>query len=237
MSRRADLVRFYDLLDEIEAQLGGRRSLGGCTARLGWPIRGVYFFFEEGEMRSDSGTGPRIVRVGTHGLKIRSKETLWSRLRAHRGTTAGGGDHRQSVFRKLVGEAIGSRLGRTPSSWGLGNSPGAAARSLGVSRAQVRQNEAALERETSTTIGSMSVLWVAVDDDPSPDSLRGRIERGAIALLSNAGRPPFDVPSPGWLGRDSAKERVRESGLWNQDHVDRPYDPSFVASFERLLSG
>ena len=237
MNRLADLVRFYELLAELEAQVGGRRRLGRCAARSGWPRRGVYFFFEDLEMRSDTGAAPRVVRVGTHGLKRGSPRTLWDRLREHRGTTAGGGDHRQSVFRKLVGEAIGSRLGRTPSSWGLGNSPGAAARSLGVSRAQVRQNEAALERETSTTIGLMSVLWVAVDDDPSPDSLRGRIERGAIALLSNAGRPPFDDPSPKWLGRDSARDRVRESGLWNQDHVDRPYDPSFVASFERLLSG
>ena len=31
-----------------------------------WPQRGVYFFMEDGEERSDSGSGLRIVRVGTH---------------------------------------------------------------------------------------------------------------------------------------------------------------------------
>lgn len=235
MSRLGDLVRFYELLDGLEARVGGPRRLGDCTARSGWPDRGVYFFFEDGEMRSDTGTGPRVVRVGTHGLKNGSKETLWSRLRAHRGTSTGGGSHRASVFRRLVGEAIAARTGEPSASWGRGSSPGAAARSTGMSRQKVLEFEAPLELDTSRTIGSMSVLSVEVDDEPSPDSLRGVIERGAIGLLSNAGRMALDPPSTAWLGRDSMSERVRESGLWNQDHVDRAYDRSFVASFERLF--
>ena len=34
-----------------------------------WPARGVYFFREAGESRSDTGEGLRVVRVGTHALK------------------------------------------------------------------------------------------------------------------------------------------------------------------------
>ena len=30
--------------------------------------------------------------------------------------------------------------------------------------------------------------------------MRGYIERNAIALLSNYGKPAIDPPSPGWLG-------------------------------------
>ena len=35
------------------------------AASINWPARGVDFFREAGETRSDTGRGPRIVRVGT----------------------------------------------------------------------------------------------------------------------------------------------------------------------------
>lgn len=65
MSRLDDLVRFYALLDALAAQQGGGRCLGECHGRMPWPKRGVYFFLEPGEVRSDSGVGPRVVRVGS----------------------------------------------------------------------------------------------------------------------------------------------------------------------------
>ena len=77
-----------------------------------WPARGVYFFFEDGEARSTSGTGPRVVRIGTHALTAKSSTTLWNRLAQHRGVVGtGGGNHRGSIFRLLVGEALLRRRG------------------------------------------------------------------------------------------------------------------------------
>ncbi len=32
------------------------------------------------------------------------------------------------------------------------------------------------------------------------------------------------------------KPRIVESGLWNQDHVDQSYDPSFLAVLQKLAS-
>ena len=108
--RLADLRQFYDLLDRLEDRIGGRRQLARCNGRMGWPGRGVYFFFEDGETRSDSGNGPRVVRVGTHALKYGSRASLWGRLAQHRGVVKhGGGNHRGSVFRKLVGSAVTAR--------------------------------------------------------------------------------------------------------------------------------
>jgi hypothetical protein len=46
-----DLDRFYSLLRQLETALGGTRMLADCHGRLGWPQRGVYFFFEPGEFR------------------------------------------------------------------------------------------------------------------------------------------------------------------------------------------
>ena len=61
---------------------------------MSWPKRGVHFFREPGEVRTDSGTGPRVVHVGTHALKAGSQTKLWDRLSQHRGAKRSGiGNH------------------------------------------------------------------------------------------------------------------------------------------------
>jgi hypothetical protein len=182
---------------------------------------------EDGEIRSDSGTGHRIVRVGTHALTKGSGTKLWSRLSQHRGQQkTGGGNHRGSIFRLIVGTAMMARDGLDFPSWGNGrNAP-----------ADVRAGEIALECKASKAIRAMPFLWLAIDDEPGTESLRGYIERNAIALLSNFEKEPLDPPSAGWLGHLCNRERVRKSGLWNQNHVEEAYDPAFLDCFKRLVS-
>ncbi len=224
--RAHDLERFYDLLSKLESQLGGSRTLSQCDGRMGWPQRGVYFFRELGELRRDTGSGPRIVRVGTHALKSGSGTKLWTRLSQHRGPAqSGGGNHRGSIFRLIVGTALIKRNGREYKRWGKGSS----------APREVRQGEEPLEQAVSKVIGAMPFLWVAIDDEPGPDSRRGYIERNAIALLSNYGKQPLDLPSGDWLGGYCNRERVRTSGLWNQNHVDEQYDPAFLDTLKDLI--
>ena len=85
--RLADTIRFYELLDRLAMRVGGPRFLQSCHGKMDWPQRGVYFFYEGGESRSGTGDGQRVVRVETHGLKIGSQSTLWSRLSQHRGSS------------------------------------------------------------------------------------------------------------------------------------------------------
>jgi hypothetical protein len=225
--RITDLQKFYSVLAVLEQKLGGMRTLQTCTARLRWPQRGVYFFMEKEENRSTSGSGLRIVRVGTHALKEGSETKLWTRLSQHRGQEkAGGGNHRGSIFRLIVGTALIARHGYEFPTWGAGNN----------APAEVRANESALEREVSKVIGVMPFLWLAIDDEPRAESLRGDIERNAIALLSNFGKPAIDPPSAGWLGHLCNRERVRKSGLWNSNHVDERYDPAFLGRMEHLVT-
>ena len=99
----------------------------------------------------------------------------------------------------------------------------------------VRESEKTLERATSKVIGDMSLLWIAVEDEPGPDSLRGYIEKNAIALLSNYGKQAIDPPSRSWLGRHCNRERVRTAGLWNSNHVAERYDPAFLDTFATLV--
>jgi hypothetical protein len=216
----ADLDRFYDLLRRLETALGGTRTLADCHGRLGWPQRGVYFFFEPGEVRRNG--APRVTRVGTHALTATSKATLWGRLAQHRGRESGGGDHRGSIFRRHVGAALLARDGDpsnlAAATWGRGSS----------APKEVRLAEHVHEVEVSAYLRALPFLWVSVDDPPGRDSHRGIIERSTIGLLSLRANPAADPPSANWLGRHALASEIRTSGLWNVNHVNESYDSMFL---------
>lgn len=236
MSRLSDLVRFYTLLDRLKRGLGDTRTLSTVSSFRDWPARGVYFFLEPLEVRQESGDGPRVVRVGTHALTAGSRSTLRQRLIQHRGQPSGRGNHRGSIFRLLVGQALVARGGLPRcSSWGVKGDISKASTVLNVSRDTLAADEMPVERAVTNYLGSMPFLWLDVGDEPGPNSLRGVIERNAIALLSDYQRPAIDPPSPGWLGHASNRSLVRGSGLWNQRHVEEAHDPAFLVRLEMAI--
>lgn len=93
-----------------------------------------------------------------------------------------------------------------------------------------------MEKLVSEVIGEMPFLCLSVDDELGPESLRGYVERNTIALLSNYNNLALDPPSEDWLGYKCDRERIRNSGLWNQNHVDENYDPDFLDTLEGLVS-
>jgi hypothetical protein len=229
MSQRlADIFRFYNLFELLEAKMNGRRRLRDCNGCMSWPERGVYFFMEPGEQRSDSGVGSRVVRVGTHALRASSHSTLWGRLSQHKGQErSGGGNHRGSIFRLLVGSSLLNVSGPSCSTWGIGtNAP-----------AEVRRDEAALELRVSEVVRAMPFVFLPINDAPGPESLRGYVEGNTIALLSNLRKEPIDAASSAWLGRrcDRGRALVRDSGMWNQNHVHEVYHAAFLETLEMLV--
>ncbi len=231
MSRQAHLNRFYSLLDDLEAVVGGKRRLGNCDGRMSWPDRGVYFFFHPDETRAATDQ-LRITRIGTHAVSAGSSTSLWDRLRTHRGAQRGsyegGGNHRGSVFRKRVGEAIISRdnLEEEYPEWGVGSS----------ADRELRFAELELERRVSEYIRQLPFLWVAVDDEPGPNSDRASIEQNAIALVSNVGKKTIDPRAESWLGYHCPVTEIQRSELWNSNHVTDDYQPAFLESLEEYIN-
>lgn len=223
--RLQHLQRFYRLL----GRLGEGTLLPHLFQQKDLPQRGVYFFFEGGENRSDSGDGPRVVRVGTHAVASGSNSTLSGRLKQHMGGRDGAGNHRGSVFRKLVGASLAERdPSLAVASWGQGN----------TASGEIPRQERDLELQVSQQLRAMPVLWLDIDDEPSKNSLRSTIERNSIALLSNyhAEDHPLDPHSPDWLGQHCPKPKIRRSHLWNSNHVDETYDPAFLDLLEQLIT-
>lgn len=224
-NRKRDLIRFYSLLHRLENQVGGRLLLTDCSSKSNLPSRGIYFFMETSEMRSDTGDGFRVVRVGTHGLKSGSRSTLWKRLSQHKGTiNSGAGNHRGSIFRLLIGSALADKV-TSCTTWGQRS----------TLKGDQRLLEMPMEQEVSAILRKMPFLYLEVDDVPGPESLRGFIERNSIALLSNFQKPPLDPPSEVWRGHQCDREKVRLSGLWNQNHINEAYDPAFLQTLELMV--
>ncbi len=230
MTREEDVNLFYSILQRLkERKCGSFRELGECDSDMKWPERGVYFLCAPDETREDS-SQLRVTHVGTHMLSQGTDTTLWDSLRKIRGATtgdyAGGGNHRNSALRRLVGEAIIERDGleeRYPD-WNSSAETG------------TRDEEHELEEKVSEFLGELQVLWMEVDDRPSSKSERGVIQRNAVALLSNLGTEYNIDERPGeWLGNYSPGEKVRDSGLWNVKHVDEEYDPEFLDIMENRV--
>lgn len=216
--------RFNELIRQLAMLPGQGTQLGDISAAHRLPRRGVYFFFENGEVTESAAGQPRVVRVGTHAVSNGSRSTLSQRLRAHRGTRVGGGNHRGSIFRLHLGHALQARSQLTVPTWGRGST---AAR-------VIRDVEREHEERVSKTIRAMPVLWVAVDDEAGPKSERAAIERGAIATLSN-GLSPYRKPSESWLGNDSPREEIRRSGLWNLNYTREAPNDEFLERLEAAI--
>jgi hypothetical protein len=212
-------------LGQLAEIVGGPRLLRECRGSDGWPPQGVYFFFEPGEVRADR--SGRVVRTGTHALTATSQATFRVRLRQHRGHLAGarpgGGNHRESVFRRHVGAALIARDGLPAGlleSWLDRHGP----------RPGWAEQEAYIEEAVSDRIGIMPFLWLSVPDRAD----RGYIERNSIALTSCLAEG-LDQPSPGWLGHYAARPKMSQSGLWNVHHIRHHREPGFPDRLNQLI--
>jgi hypothetical protein len=202
---------------------------------MDWPDRGVYFFLESGGTRGAT-EQLRVTRVGTHAVSEGSSTTLWDRLKQHYGTGSGssdhphGGNHRGSVYRKRVGEALIEKhdLHEEYPDWDNRWS------SIDRDRSAVRDEEYILERRVSTYIREQPFLWASIDDEPSADSDRAYVEQNTIALLSNYEADTIDSRDD-WLGRYSRSKQIHNSGLWNVNHVEEQYDGGFLNRLQQAI--
>lgn len=225
--RREHLFHFYKMLLELKSQKGAYDLLDRSDGSMSFPEQGVYFFFELDEYIEDSNQ-LRVVRVGTHAVSLASKTTLWNRLAKHKGhTDKRGGNHRESVFRMLVGDAL----------LRFNNYPEAISKTWGtkLDNEHVRMLEKNIEDDVSYYIGKMPFLCLNVPDKKNGRAARHFIEKNAIALLSNFKKERIHHHSNNWLGMRSSRPQVRESGLWNVRNVGLNYDPHFLHLMKKYL--
>jgi len=224
-NRHKYIDTFYDFLDEILKRFPKQTLDKLSSIRL--PEQGVYFFFEEGELREKNNSN-RIVRIGTHAAIANSEATLYKRLYNHKGSNDLTGNHRDSVFRKLIGFSILNQEELDYPFWGDKSKK---------SDKFVKQAEKPLEIKVSNYLHKMAFTVLEVPGPSSKDNDRAFIEENTIVLLSNFDRQAIDKCSKKWLGLYSKDPKVIASGLWNSDYVERKQiDNKYFDTFEKHLN-
>lgn len=235
--RPPHLTALYHVLAELKDRSGGPWTLGAVDGHHDWPPRGIYFFFTpDSNLEDDPPSQWTLSRIGTVGVARGSRNTLWSRLRQHRGNTrgeyAGGGNHRGSIFRKHVGRALIEAEGRHDQypHWGTEHRTG-----VPIGTQELRAQEHPLEERVSDYIRQLPFLVLDVPGEPRPGCDRDRIETNLIALVSHHRRTTPGLLPDGWLGIDSPKPEVYKAGLWNINHVNALYTPTILEDVKEYL--
>lgn len=223
--RIVDLDRLYGWID-AERDAGRAFPFAALSTSV-VPKRGVYIFLDPTEQNFRR-VASRVVRIGTHAVSEGSQASLRGRLRTHLGPVSEIGNHRGSIFRLHVGRAM-LETGRGHESlptWGEGQDAGSETKAL----------EQAHEIAVSRYLQRLHVVLLEIDDEPSKNSMRARVEMQLIALFSDTMRT-IDLPTSDWLGLKSPVAPIRQSGLWNIRGVGGKYDPSGIGSFASFLEG
>ena len=197
-------------MGELEERVGGQHLLRDFASVVSPGDKGVYFIFEPGEIRRES-VALRVVRIGTHGLRAKSRSTIWTRLFEH--LMFGG----RSVFRDHVNASL---LHREE-----------------ISKSGLNHRHAAC---ITDYIGNMRFMWVRIDGEEG-HRIRSKVEKNAIALLSDYHGLSDDKQSPNWLGKyrnnpncpKPNHKKLTKSGLWNVNFVtNKSYCRSFLDDFK-----
>lgn len=218
------LNTLYSLLDHYSDKYSLATNFSDFDNKNCCPEYGLYLFMHIDESRLCDPSRLRIARIGTHAVSDGSRATLWQRLKTHKGTNDGYGNHRSSIFRSYLGSALLNRHGRYLESW-----------AQETNDKQVLMLEKELERQVSDYLNKkFQVVCINIPGVPSKTSDRAYIERNLIALLSSFNH--FSDPPPAdWLGKDAPSEIVRRSGLWNVNHTEEIYADEFIDIFETYL--
>lgn len=218
-SPRLKLINdLYEIFNLFKKQNGRVFKLKELVNSEYVPKKGLYFFFNEDEQRLLYPSQNRIVRIGTHAVSNGAKSTLYQRLKQHKGMNNLDGNHRSSIFRLHVGNALIQKNNLDCNTWG---------QDVKINEEQ-KKKEGIIEKMVSEYIGEMPILLININDDSSKYSDRSYIEQNTIALLSD-NHLPIDYQYENWLGNYSIHEAVRSSSLWNVDYTkNKKYDENFL---------
>jgi hypothetical protein len=181
------------------------------------PLNGIYFFYEEGETWGHGGDRARIVRIGAH----RGQDRLPARISEHflldENRMAFNCDMPKpadrSIFRLNIGRALLNRA-HDPylGVWEINFIPKQNRERFRHLRDIDKERES--EREVTRLLRSAFAFRVVAVDDAK---LRRGSERSVVGTIAQCA---LCIPSPGWLGRHSPKDEIRDSGLWQVQYLE-----------------
>lgn len=186
------------------------------------PDNGVYFFYEKGESYGhNSKDKPRIVRVGTHregNFKSRMKDHyLFNNSKMDFNKTQSP-PHNRSIFRTNLGRAIlNQEKNDYLKIWNLDFTT----KKNRVELSHLRNISLEKKIETQVTDllqNTFSFKYLIIQGQEKRMGSSG-IESRLIGTVSECKECQ---PSINWLGNNSPKSKIRDSGLWLYQHLSNP---------------
>ncbi len=182
------------------------------------PNNGIYFFYEDGETWGHGGDRLRIVRIGTHkdgNFRSRIGEHFLLNEAKMDFDATKPAPHERSIFRKNIGRVL---LARTKDDyikiWELKFTSKQTRTDFGHKRDI--QKEKKVESEVTRILRlNFSFRFIMVDDQIDRMGTKGL----ESALIGTVAHCKMCRPSSHWLGNDSPKPKIKESGLWLVQHL------------------
>jgi len=194
-------------------------TTSALTMISGIPKNGIYVFFENGELFEGM---DRIVRVGTHT----GDNQLLSRLRQHLVNK----NKNRSIFRKNIGRAfLEQEKNKYLKIWDMDT----------TSRINKEKNihlvdqklEAKLEEKISEYM-QKKLTFSVIEVNNKRDRL---LYESKIASTLN--KSQISIPSENWLGNYSPKVKIKNSGLWQVNELNKQvFTDSELDEFLHLIN-
>lgn len=199
------------------------------------PTNGIYFFHETGEAWGHGGDRPRIVRVGTHregNFRSRMSDHYVENPRKMLFGHTKPAPKDRSIFRKNIGRALLHRDQHPYAQvWNLDFTT----RALRDTHGGLRdiEIERAVEEEVTRLLRErFAFRWIELAGQERRMGSTG-MEAVLIGTLASC---KLCSPSPAWLGLNSPKSKIAESGLWLEQHLRAPgMTPEDLDMLERLV--
>lgn len=178
------------------------------------PLNGIYILFEKGEKAHET---DRIVRIGTHT----GVNQLRSRLKQHFINE----NKDRSIFRKNIGRAILSKS----------NDPYLKLWELDLTTRKSKEEFSNLiDLEKQKQIEKQVTKYIQDNFSFSVISIEDKNKRLEIEskIISTISLCEQCKPSDSWLGLFSSKQKIRESGLWLVNELNK--SPLSESDFKEL---
>lgn len=180
------------------------------------PHNGIYFFYESGEIWGHGGNKLRIVRVGTHragnfGSRIREHYLLDElNLDINKPKPSD-----RSIFRKNIGRALLNKVNDNYLKvWEIKFLNKENRVSFGQKRDIEKEKKIELEI-TKLLKDNFKFRYIILDNQIDRMGSKG-LESSLIGTLANCGLCKHSL---NWIGKYSTEEKIKESGLWQVQHL------------------
>jgi len=203
------------------------------------PDNGIYFFYEQGEIWGHGGDKPRIVRIGTHrdgNFRSRIAEHYLldeSKMNFDKNKAK---PSDRSIFRKNIGRALLNRHNdKYLQVWEIDFT----IKKNRENFRHLRDIEKEIEIESEITIilrKNFSFRYLELGSQAERMGTAG-LESSLIGTISHC---KLCRPSNKWLGKDSPKKQIKESGLWLVQHLKangiNERDKKIISSATKILN-